>query len=155
MSVSKMLKGHELFQSLSFEEIDKINGFSELKQLSVGDRVFSAGSSGNQFFVLLEGRVSLRLPSDGHESGLVVGRIEKDDLFGLAPLLGAGSHTTTAECTEFCTVLAIDAPSLRSLLEQNCLVGFQVMNAAAQAYFSRYTEILNRLQNVVHELAAI
>jgi CRP-like cAMP-binding protein len=81
--------------------------------------------------------------------------MEKDDIFGLAPLLGAGNHTTTAECAEACTVLAIDAAALRGLLEQNCLVGFQIMNVAAQAYFSRYTELLHRFQKVVHDIAVI
>jgi len=155
MSVTKMLKGHELFQTLSFEEIDRINGFSTLRQLERGETVFTAGSTGSHFFVLLEGRLSLRLPAGGPEPGLVIGRVEKDDIFGLAPLLGAGKHTTTAECAERCTVLEIEAASLRALLEQNCLVGFQIMSVAAQAYFSRYTELLHRLQNVVQDLAAI
>jgi CRP-like cAMP-binding protein len=155
MSVTKMLKGHELFRSLGFDEIERISSYSELRQLDGGDKVFDAGSSGSRFFVLLEGRVSLRLPAESHEPGLVVGRIAKGEIFGLAPLLGAGGHTTTAECAEPCTVLGIDAPSLRKLLEQNCPVGFQIMNVAAQVYFSRYTEILNRLQKVVHELAVI
>jgi CRP-like cAMP-binding protein len=155
MSVTKMLKGHELFQSLSFEEVDRISSFSGLKELDKGENVFSSGTAGSHFFVLLEGRVNLRLPADAHEASLVVGRMEQGDMFGLAPLLGAGRHTTTAQCAEPSKALAIEAAPLRALLEQNSLVGLQVMSVAAQAYFSRYVETLKRLQKVVNEIGAI
>jgi CRP-like cAMP-binding protein len=155
MSVTKMLKGHELFQSLSFEEIERVSSFSGVKEYDAGDEVFKSGSVGSHFFVLLEGCVHLRLPADAHEASLVVGRMEQGDIFGLAPLLGKGRHTTTARCSEPSKVLAIEAEQLRTLLEQNSPVGLQVMRVAAQAYFSRYVETLSRLQKVVNEMAVI
>jgi len=155
MSVTKMLKGHELFRSLSFEEVEKISSFSGLKEFSKDENVFTSGVVGSHFFVLQEGRVNLRLPADAHEASLVVGRIEKGDIFGLAPLLGAGRHTTTAQCAEPCKVLAIQVEPLRELLEQNSLVGLHIMTVAAQAYFTRYIETLNRVQKVINEIGAI
>jgi len=155
MSVTKMLKGHELFQSLSFEEVDRINSFSGLKDFAKDDRVFQSGTTGSHFFVLQEGCVNLRLPADAHEASIVVGRIEKGDIFGLAPLLGAGRHTTTAQCAEPCKVLAIEAGPLRTLLEQNSLVGLHIMRVVAQAYFTRYVETLQRVQKVINEIAVI
>jgi CRP-like cAMP-binding protein len=155
MSVTKMLKGHELFQSLSFEEVDDVSRFSGLKEFERGENVFQSGKAGSHFFVLLEGCVTLRLPADAHEASLVVGRMESGDIFGLAPLLGKGRHTTTAQCVEPSKVLAIEADSLRTLLEHNAPVGLQVMGVAAQAYFSRYVETLTRLQKVVNEIAVI
>ena len=46
-------------------------------------------------------------------------------------------------------MLAVDALKLRSLLEENCPVGFSIMTEVVQAYFSRYIEILKTLQGVV------
>jgi CRP-like cAMP-binding protein len=155
MSVTKMLKGHELFRSLTFEEVEKISSFSGLKEFNKDENVFKSGVTGSHFFVLQEGRVNLRLSADAHEASLVVGRIEKGDIFGLAPLLGAGRHTTTAQCAEPCKVLAVEAEPLRALLGQNALVGYNIMTVAAQAYFTRYTETLNRVQKVINEIAAI
>jgi len=155
MSVTKMLKGHELFRSLSFEEVDKVSSFSALKEFCKDENVFTSGVVGSHFFVLQEGRVNLRLPADAHEASLVVGRIEKGDIFGLAPLFGAGRYTTTAQCAEPCKVLAIQVEPLRELLEQNSLVGLHIMTVAAQAYFTRYIETLNRVQKVINEIGAI
>jgi CRP-like cAMP-binding protein len=155
MSVTKMLKGHELFRSLSFEEVDMVNSFSGLKEYHQDEFVFKGGSAGSHFFVLQEGHVNLRLPADAHEASLVVGRIEKGDIFGLGPLLGVDRHTTSAQCAEPSKVLAVEAEPLRTLLKKNSLVGLQVMTVAAQAYFSRYVETLRRLQKVVNEIAVI
>jgi hypothetical protein len=47
MSVSKMLKGQELFESFSFEEIDKINSFSEIKEFRKGENVYISGKTGS------------------------------------------------------------------------------------------------------------
>jgi len=155
MSVTKMLKGHELFQSLSFEDVDKISNFSGVKDLRKDEAVFTSDGLGSHFFVLLEGSVNLRLPADAHEASLVVGRMEKGDIFGLAPLLGAGRHTTTAQCAEPCKVLSIEAAPLRALLERNSLVGLHIMEVAGQAYFTRYVETLKRVQKVINEIAVI
>jgi CRP-like cAMP-binding protein len=155
MSITKMLKGHELFESLTFEEVDRISSFSALKDFEKDETVFESGTFGSHFLVLQEGSVDLRLPADAHEVSLIVGRLEKDDIFGLAPLLGAGHHTTTAKCAERCKVLFIEAARLRELLEQNALVGFHIMGTVAQAYFTRYIETLRRVQKVINEIAGI
>ena len=42
MSVTKGLKGHELFQSLSFEEIDRISSFARARQYRAGEEIFGA-----------------------------------------------------------------------------------------------------------------
>jgi CRP-like cAMP-binding protein len=150
-----MLKGHELFQSLSFEEVDKIDSFSGLKELREDEYVFESGGVGSHFFVLQDGAVVLRLPTEAHEASILVGRIEKGDIFGLAPLLGAGRHMTSAQCTEPSRVLAIEAAPLRELLEKESIVGLRFMSVVAQAYFSRYVETLRRVQKVINEIAGI
>lgn len=155
MSVARMLKGQELFQSLSFEEVDRISSFSGLKDFDKDELVFRSGTYGSHFFVLQEGSVDLRLPTEAHEASLVVGRLEKGDIFGLSPLLGSGRYTTTAQCTAPCKVLAIEAEPLRALLVENSLVGLHIMNVVANAYFSRYIAVLTRFQKAVNEIAAI
>lgn len=155
MSVAKMLKGHELFRSLSFEEVERISRFSGLKDFGEGDLVFESGRQGSHFFVLQEGGVVLRIPAAAHEASLMVGHIENGEVFGLAPLLAAGRHTTSAHCTTASRVLAIEAAPIRALLEENCLIGMHIMGALARAYFSRYIEALVRVQRVVNEIGAI
>ena len=152
MNVSRMIKGHELFQAFSFEEVERISEISGPKKYGVADRVFRRGEFGSHFFVVLEGRVSLLLPSEEEVSSLVVGRMEEGDIFGLSPLLGFDRYTTTAECTEECSVLAVAAEPFRLLLEANPAVGLNTMTVMARAYFSRYIDTLSRFQDVLDKL---
>jgi len=150
--VTKMIKGHELFQSLSFEEVERLSSFSGSQPMEVGDIVFQGGALCSQFFVVLEGRVSLKLPSRDDQSSVVVGRMGKGDIFGFPALLGADQCTTTAQCTEAGAVLAVDVKSFRKLLEDNASVGLRAMTVVARAYFTRYVETLRRFQSVLDEL---
>ena len=152
MSVTSMMKGHELFQSLSFEDIEKVSTFSASTTFDRGEEVFRSGSLGTHFFALLDGEIRLRLPAKAHETSLVVGRIERGGIFGLSPLLGSPRFTTTAVCHTTCTVLAVEVAQFRTLLENNCRVGFMVMSVAANAYFTRYVATLKRIQNVVNDI---
>jgi len=153
MSVSKMIKGHELFRSFSFEEVEQISTFSGTKTLETGEHVFCEGGEGSHFFVMLDGKVNLVLPAEDRDSSMVVGRMVKGDIFGVSPLLGLGRYTTNARCAVGSTVLAVEAAAFRTLLENNPVVGQNAMKVMARAYFSRYIDTLKRFQNVLNDLA--
>lgn len=51
-----MIKGHELFQSLSFEKVEEVSGFAGPKPFKKGVAVFSKGDRGSFSYVVLEGR---------------------------------------------------------------------------------------------------
>jgi CRP-like cAMP-binding protein len=148
-----MIKGHELFQSLSFEEVEKVSSFAGPKPFKKGELVSSKGDRGSHFFVVLEGKVNLIIPSADGESQLVVGRLGKGDIFGLSPLLGSDRHMTTAKCGADSTVLAVEIVPFQKLLDHNPLVGLHMMTVMARAYFSRYVDTLGRIQGIVNEIA--
>ncbi len=153
MNITRMMKSHELFQSLSFEEIEHVSSFSASRSFARDEIVFQRQGYGSHFFIVVEGAVSLRLPSPDGESNLVVGRLQQGDIFGLSPLLGFERFTTTAQCTEQSTILAVEVDRFRALLEENSPVGLAVMNMVARAYFSRYTGALERIQRILDDLA--
>ncbi len=148
-----MIKGHELFQSLSFEEVEEVSTFAGPKHYEKDELVFRKGDRGSHFFIVLEGRVNLVLPSSDNVSQLVVGRLGRGDIFGLSPLLGSDRHMTVAKCSETSTVLAVEVTPFRKLLEHNPQVGLHMMTVMARAYFSRYVDTLGRIQGIVNEIA--
>jgi signal-transduction protein with cAMP-binding, CBS, and nucleotidyltransferase domain len=155
MSVSKMLKGHELFQTLSVEEIDFISSISSAKTYKKGETIFNHGGAVSHVFLLLKGVVHLRLPANPPEFGIVVSTVEQGEMFGLSPLLGTRRYTSAAVCGETSKVLAIEAKPFRNLLKKNSLVGLHLMTQVAQVYFARYMEVLKNLQGVVRQIALI
>ena len=104
-----------------------------------------AGTIWRLTYILLKGRVLLRLPAKPGEFRMVIASIAEGEMFGLSPLLGSAKYTSEAQCAVPSEVLAIDAQELRGLLQADCLAGFYIMNEVAQAYFTRYIELLGRL----------
>jgi CRP-like cAMP-binding protein len=153
MNVDKMVKGHEVFRSLPFEDVERVSNFSSAKLFDKGAVVFQEGRPASHVFVLLEGKVDLRLPAKAGELNLVVDTVERGEMFGLAPLLGAERYTTTACCAEKSSVLCLEAAPLRAVLDANPYVALKVMRIAAQAYFDRYVETLRHLQETLNRIA--
>lgn len=152
MSVANILQGHELLKNLTMEEIDRISKFSERKKFKKNETVFRHQGNAAYVYILLKGRVLLRLPAKPDEFRIVIARIDEGELFGLSPLLGSAKYTSEAQCADESEVLAIDAQQLRGLLQADCLAGFYIMNEVAQAYFTRYVELLGRLQGIVTQI---
>jgi len=152
MTVAKILQGHELLKNLTMEEVDRISKFSERKKYKENETIFLHEAEAAHVYILLKGRVLLRLPAKPEEFRIVIARIEEGELFGLSPLLGSAKYTSEAQCPQDTEVLAIDAHALRELLQADCLAGFYIMNEVAQAYFTRYVELLGRLQGIVTQI---
>ena len=152
MSVASILQGHELLKNLTMEEVDRISKFSERKKFKKNATVFLHEADAAHTYILLKGRVLLRLPAKPDEFRILIGSIDEGELFGLSPLLGSAKYKAEAQCTEPSEVLAIDAKELRGLLQADCLAGFYIMNEVAQVYFNRYNELLGRLQGIVTQI---
>jgi CRP-like cAMP-binding protein len=155
MTIATMLKGHDLFRSLTVEEVDRVSRFSAAKSFAAGEWVYRFEAPGSHVFLLQKGMVHLRLPAGESELGMVVSKVEQGYFFGLAPILGAERYNTGAQCAQACEVLAIEARPLRALLQENSTAGLEFMGAVARAYADRYVGLLDRLQAILQQLPLI
>jgi CRP-like cAMP-binding protein len=152
MSVSNMLKGHDLFRSLTPKEMERVSSVSSPKSFRKGEAVHQDDGFATHIFVLLEGEVQLRLPSHPGDAGVPVGKATAGEIFGIAPLLGAQRYTATATCLTSCEVLAIEAAPLKDVLDRNPQAALAMTAAVARSYYSRYLNLLKRLHGVVGQL---
>ena len=155
MSIDGVLKGHDLFRSLNFDQAHLISEFSAMRSLNQGESIFRYDSPASHIFMLIDGSISLRLPAKSQDFNLVISNIQKGELFGLSPLLGSQRYTATAICNSASEVLFIEAKPFLELLMNNCPVGFNVMNRVAHIYFTRYIKLLENLQGVVSQVSLI
>ena len=152
MSISTMLKGHDLFKSIAVEQVDKISGFSSLKKFHKGEGVYRHDAPATHVFVLVKGQVQLRLPGASGDFSIIVSKVEPGYLFGLSPLMGGNRYTVTAWCAADSEILAVEAKPLQAMLLQNPHVGHLFMSAVAKAYSERYLEMLRRLQAILNQI---
>ncbi|MEW5994706.1 MAG: cyclic nucleotide-binding domain-containing protein, partial [Candidatus Zixiibacteriota bacterium] len=116
MTVERVLKGHDLFRSLSIEEANQVSKFSSVKKYEAGENIFEFNGFSHHVYMLMSGAVQLRLPASPPDVSFVISKIEKGELFGLSPLLDSDRYTATAQCAEPAEVLAIEAKPFRELL---------------------------------------
>ncbi len=155
MSVDRVLKGHDLFQSLSVDETHHISDFSSVKLYDRNETVFEYDDHAGHVYMLLEGAVDLLLPATSTEFNLVVSKMEIGELFGLSPLLDSSRYTASAVCRENTELLSIEAVQFREMLRKNSLAGFDTMSRVAHIYFNRYIDVLKSLQGVVNQVSLI
>ena len=155
MSVERILKGHDLFGLLSVEEMNLVSGFSTEKKFGAGESVYSCNGRANHVYMMMEGTVHLRLPSEDPQVSFLVSQLERGELFGLAPMLEAERYTTTAHCATDVRVLSIEAEPFLKLLERDYTAGYQIMRRAARIYYTRYIEILKTLQGVLKQIPLV
>lgn len=155
MSIDRMLKGHDLFGSLTVEEANRLSGLSAAKDFVKGENIFKISGKAAHVYMLMKGTVDLLLPANPPDFSFVISRIEKGELFGLSPLLDSPRYTTTAVCASDSQILAIEAKPLREMLLANAPVGFNIMSQVAHVYFNRYVDVMKSLQNVISQVPLI
>jgi CRP-like cAMP-binding protein len=155
MGIDKVIKGHDLFQSLTIDEAHRISDLSSIKKYHPNEFIFKYGGAGSHIYMLMEGTVYLRLPSNPPEFSFIISKIEKGELFGLSPLLDSPRYTASAQCMEETEVLSIEARPFREILTNNSPVGYDIINRVARIYFARYIEVLKSIQGVLGQISLI
>jgi len=151
MDVAKTLAGHEFFRPFTPEQVEKISRFATSKTLAGGDVVHELNGKTTHVFLLLEGRVDLLLPGDGGEAGILIKRVVRGDLFGIASILGSDRYTTRGVCTEDSNVLFIEARPLLELLRANPEIDRLILRVVARTYFHRYQIMAELVQRFLSD----
>ena len=155
MSIDMMLKGHKLFESLNVDEMNQLSTFSSVKEFKANETIFEYNKPSSHFFMLMEGSVYLQLPVKPQDLRFAISKVEKGELFGISSLLKSEKYTSTAQCHQNTKVLSVEAKPFRKLLELNCPAGMDIINQVAQIYFTRYLDVIKKLQDVVSQITVI
>jgi CRP-like cAMP-binding protein len=145
------LQRHELFALLNPKEMAVLASASGVVNARKGDRLYAAGSPASHFFIVLKGRVQLRKPTKSGP-GLLVEDLGEKAVFGVSSITGTDRYLLNAECVEDADVLKLEGRVLRSILDQNPVVGHTIQKMVADIFFRRYVDAMERLDSVTHAL---
>ena len=155
MIEDSVLKGHELFATLTVNEIHKLSNFSSEKEYQAGETIFEYQKACSHFYMLKEGEVFLLLPANPPEFSFAISKIEKGELFGLSSLLKASRFTATAKCYSAVKVLAVEAKPFLEVLRGNEHANTEISTKVAKIYYARYLGVLKKLQDVVSQVSMV
>jgi len=145
------LKSHEIFQLLHPEQVNAISSASEEISLHAGDTVFLRGEPAEDFFVVLEGQVALRLARPGGVS-VLIDEVTEGAIFGSCVCFQIDTYTLSATCSADSRLLRIKAATLKKLLDDDPIMGYAIQTLISRVYFKRYVETMRKLQSIVQSI---
>ncbi|MGN7437970.1 MAG: EAL domain-containing protein [Alcanivorax sp.] len=111
---------------------------TSLKKFNAGDILMRQGESGENAFIIENGRVEITVESDGKTH--VVGTRGEGAMLGEMSLIDSAPRTATVTAIEDCTVLEITKNDFTRRLEQTD----SVLRMTIQVILTRYRDMLNR-----------
>ncbi|MCG6928327.1 MAG: cyclic nucleotide-binding domain-containing protein [Acidobacteria bacterium] len=145
------LTGHEVFRFLRSDQMNAVSSAAEEISLRAGDVVFRRGDRAEDFYVLLEGQVSLRLPRAGGVT-LLIDEAREGAVFGSCVCLERDTYTLSAQCTLDSRLLKIRASILKQLMDRDKVIGYAIQSLISRVYFQRYVDTMEKLQAVVQSI---
>ena len=145
------LESHEIFQLLRSEQVNALSSAAEEVFLKAGDTVFRRGEKADDFYVVLEGQVALRmLRPDG--MSVLIDEVTGGAIFGSCLCFQIDTYTLTAQCTEDSRILKIKASTLKKLMDDDLVMGYAIQTIISRVYFKRYIDTMRKLQSIVQSI---
>jgi len=142
------LTAQDVFGFLLPEQVNAISNAAERVSCRAGEYVYEKGDKADWFFIVLDGEVTLRLPTQGGIS-LIIDHMAKGDVFGGPLGQKRRTYALSAQCTQKAKLLKIEMGALKRLMDQDMRMGLSLQRHVASAYFNRYIDTMRKLQAVV------
>lgn len=145
------LSAHEVFSFLRPEQVDTISDRAERVEFPAGAVVYERGAPADHLYTVLDGEVTLRMPTTGGFS-VAIDQLERGEMFGSCTCFQRAAYALTAQCTRDCQLLKIESRALKELMDRDLQMGYALQTRISAIYFSRYVETMRKLQAVTMSL---
>ncbi len=134
----KALSALSLFKGLNHAELGAVVSLAGVRHVVAGEIISKAGAKGEQFYVLLRGRVSLRL------MGADVLDVKPGVHFGDVEMFDGKPAMLESVCVEDGVVLTFERSHLEDLCRRDLALGVKLLWRFATALSGRIDEVLRR-----------
>lgn len=128
--VTSILRGSELFGSLSYEELGLIAPLCSLRTYREGEEILRQGEQVSSLFIVVRGNVALkrRLAHPHSKTNeVILSVLSPRHLVGWSAVVEPCVATLSAEPVKECDLLVVDGQALRALLEKHLSVNQVLM----------------------------
>lgn len=120
-----MLQQVPLFAGLGRNELGLVSRLCDEVDLPAGRELIREGTTGNEFFMILEGSVQVE------RDGAVLGTLGPGDYLGEIALIDHGPRSATAICETACRLLVLGHREFHSLLDANAEIRSRILQTLA------------------------
>ncbi len=145
----------EIFSLLTSKQISEISEAAVIKDFEADQIIYDRREVAKNLFILLEGEVSLRVPSRDDTSieslSLEIEKIvQHGALFGTNLLFDVKRYMTRARVIKPAKVMILDAKKFLEIIREN-KSEFIVMSYLAKVYFQRYINAMKEFEECVQQ----
>ncbi len=141
MRSKRALRECSVFEALDDTELDRLDALTTAKEYEAGTTVFGEGSVAEALYVLESGKLAIQMQIPMSQEQLskkvTVDIVSANEVFGWSAVVVPYRYTLTAVCLEHSSVLAIDAVKLRTLLQDDIRIGYEVLSRLTGVVASR------------------
>jgi len=151
------IENREVFSLLTPKQISEISAAALIKNFDEGQIIYEQKEAAKNFYILLEGEVSIRLPGKSDASiekfSLEIEKITGNGVvFGPNLLFGVKRYMTRARVTKPSQIMILDAEKFLEIIRKN-KSEFIIMSYLAKVYFQRYINAMKEFEESSKHLA--
>lgn len=147
MSYTDILMNSHVFSGLSEEQVKKLVQISEERKYSRGDAIFYEHAWGDELFILLSGKVSIKLMVVSDNDQMPIHTVLPGEVFGELAVVDSGPRSATAFCDEDINVRVIKKEAFDKLTSADNLMGMTVYRNIARIVCERIRKTNEKLIN--------
>jgi CRP-like cAMP-binding protein len=145
----------EIFSLLTSKQVAEISEAAVIKDFEADQIIYERKEGAKNLFILLEGEISLRVPSRDDTSieslSLEIEKIAQHGaLFGTNLLFDVKRYMTRARVIKPAKVMILDAKKFLEIIREN-KSEFIVMSYLAKVYFQRYVNAMKEFEECVQQ----
>jgi CRP-like cAMP-binding protein len=141
MVTANVLKEFNFFKDFTNEQLERLASITAEETYAAGSQMYKKGDPARSLYILLEGKVVMSLESylGPHRPPMqvTVDTIARGETMGWSAVVEPYIYTLGALCIDNTSLIALDAAKLRSLMDEDCDLGYKVMKAIAKIISSR------------------
>ena len=135
------LKQFDFFKEFTDAELEKLAAIAEEQTYPAGAQMYKKGDPAADLYLVTKGKIILVLDSyvGPHKPPLQVTLdiITKGESMGWSAVVSPFIYTLGALCIDESSFIAINAPRLREMMDEDCTMGYKVMISIANVLASR------------------
>ena len=133
-----------VFDGLDGGQLERVAGCCRERAYALGERVFSHGQKADRLFVVLSGRVELKLvlPGQAESEADTITSVRVNQVLGWSALTHSPIYTLSAfSAGEPCRLLEVDRERLLALFREDPGMGYAVMSNVAEVIRTRFHQL--------------
>jgi len=154
-SARKTERFHQIpiFSNLGAGEVARILAITETNTIAPGTDIFEPGAPADGFYIIDEGRVDIRMPTEKGDDVTTIATLSDRSVFGEMSFLGQRPRSAFATAVSETRLKRVQGPDFRALLDKGDVAAYKVIYNFAILISSRLRRVENELLHVLERIA--